>query len=149
MDSLKKRGRKMISKLNSKFMFFAFIPVICAHIWASSVMAATLQVPSTSYPNIQSGINAAGTGDTVTVAAGTYSGTGNWDIDFKGKAITVQCAASEPETCTIDCAGLGRHRGFYFHSSEGSASVLDGFSGLSTVTKTRAALSPVFPPLPL
>ena len=123
----------MVFKLNFKSIYFVFIPAVCTFFWASSVTAATLQVPSTSYPNIQAGIEAAGTGDTVAVAAGTYSGTGNWDLDFNGKAITVQCTATEPETCTID--GLGTwHRGFDFHSGEGADSVLDGF----TITRGKA-----------
>ncbi len=42
--------------------------VLCLHISAQ----ATLFVPSTPYPTIQSAVNAATTGDTVWVAAGTY-----------------------------------------------------------------------------
>jgi anionic cell wall polymer biosynthesis LytR-Cps2A-Psr (LCP) family protein len=48
--------------------------------------AATLNVPSASYPTIQSAINAAVTGNLVVVATGTYPE----NIDFLGKDITVQ-----------------------------------------------------------
>ena len=71
------------------FVFLAILP-------ACRAAAATLNVPSTDYGTIQSAIDAAVPGDTVAVAAGTYSGAGNWDIDFKGKAITVQCTATTP-----------------------------------------------------
>jgi hypothetical protein len=74
-------------------------------------------------PTIQTGITAAGTGDIVLLAPGTYTGVGNRDIDFLGKAITVTSESGQDVTI-IDCQGLGR--GFYFHSGEGAGSVLKG-----------------------
>jgi hypothetical protein len=89
--------------------------------------AATRLVPG-QYPNIQAAIDACTHGDTVVVAPGTYTGDGNRDIDFKGKAITVR-SQSGPEDCVIDCNGTenDQHRGFYFHSGEDANSLLDGF----------------------
>ncbi len=75
---------------------------------------------------IQAGINAAVAGDTVLVADGTYTGTGNKDLDFGGKPITVRSASGDPATCIIDCQGSGR--GFYFHSHETSAATVAGLS---------------------
>ncbi len=91
--------------------------------------AATLNVPSTAYPTIQAAIDASINGDKVVVADGTYTGTGNHDIDFLGKAITLR-SAKGPENCIIDCQGSKKneHRGFYFHSGEKSSAVLDGFT---------------------
>ncbi len=63
-------------------------------------------------------------GDTVWVADGTYAGKGNKNLDFNGKAITVQ-SENGPENCIIDCEGDGH--GFYFHSGEGGNSVVSGF----------------------
>ncbi len=77
------------------------------------------------YPTIQLAINAAVNGDTIIVADGTYTGDGNRDIDFLGKAITVR-SANGPENCIIDCQGTGR--GFYFHNGEIANSILDGFT---------------------
>jgi len=64
-------------------------------------------------------------GFTIIVLDGTYTGNGNRDIDFNGKAITLQ-SQNGAGTCIIDCQGS--YRGFYFHSGEGDDSVLDGFS---------------------
>ncbi|MEE3193985.1 MAG: hypothetical protein VX289_05625, partial [Candidatus Poribacteria bacterium] len=49
--------------------------------------AATVSVPE-EQPTIQAGIEATVDGDTVLVSSGTYTGTGNVNLDFKGKAIT-------------------------------------------------------------
>ena len=59
------------------------------------------------------------------VADGTYTGDGNKNLDFNGKAITVQ-SENGPENCIIDCEGDGR--GFYFHSAEEFDSVVSGFT---------------------
>lgn len=83
-----------------------------------------LYVPSL-FPTIQAAINDASDGDTVWVADGVYTGEGNYDIDFQGKAITVR-SESGPENCIIDCQHYGR--GFQFHCSEDANSVLDGFT---------------------
>ncbi|HIJ53341.1 MAG TPA: hypothetical protein HPP66_09330 [Planctomycetes bacterium] len=77
------------------------------------------------FNTIQAAINVAKNCDTIIVADGTYTGNGNRDIDFKGKAITVR-SANGPEHCIIDCQGLGR--AFHFHSGEQADSHLEGFT---------------------
>ena len=74
---------------------------------------------------IQEAIDLAPDGFVVYVTDGTYTGDGNRDIDFGGKAITVR-SINGPENCIIDCEGS--HRGFYFHSGEGADSVVKGFT---------------------
>jgi len=93
-----------------------------------NALAAVLRVPS-EYPTIQAGIYSAVDGDTVLVADGTYTGEGNRDVDFNGKAILVT-SENGPEAVIIDCQAsqLDPHRGFHFHSAEGSSSVLRGFT---------------------
>ena len=94
--------------------------------------AATIIVDwdgSGDYTTIQAAINDANEFDTVIVADGTYTGAGNRDLDFLGKAITVK-SANGPENCIIDCEGSSsnQHRGFLFHNGEGPDSVLDGLT---------------------
>ena len=82
---------------------------------------------SKPYLTIQKGIDQARNGDIVLVADGIYTGTGNVNLDFSGKAITVK-SENGPENCIIDCENIENTRGFYFHSGEGLDSVLDGFT---------------------
>jgi len=81
------------------------------------------------YDAIQEAIDIAGYKDTIIVADGTYTGDGNRDIDFLGKAITVR-SENGPETCIIDCQGTWHdpHRLFHFHTGENGDSVLQGLT---------------------
>jgi parallel beta-helix repeat protein len=85
---------------------------------------------------IQDAIDNADEGDIITVAYGTYTGLGNRDIDFKGKAITVRSAdPNNPNVVAgtvIDCENNAR--GFYFHNNESADSILNGF----TITRSYA-----------
>lgn len=82
------------------------------------------------YTTIQLAVDAAFDGDVVIISPGTYKGTGNRNIDFGGKAITVRSTdpddAKVVSATVIDCEKEGR--GFYFHSGEGEDSVLAGLT---------------------
>jgi hypothetical protein len=95
---------------------------------ASIGLATTIHVPA-DQPTIQAGIDAAVDGDTVLVADGTYTGSGNRDISFGGKAILVT-TENGPELTLINCEGSSsdQHIGFYFSSGEDTLSVLEGFT---------------------
>jgi len=86
--------------------------------------AATIRVPA-DQPTIQAGIDAAATGDEVLVAAGTYTGPGNRDLDFGGKTIALRSEAGATAT-VID--GQSQGRGLWLHSGEPSAATVDGFT---------------------
>ena len=99
---------------------------------ASITSARTIYVDNdgpADFSNIQAAIDDANDGDTIIVSDGIYTGNGNRDIDFLGKAITLR-SENGPENCIIDCQGseADPHRGFYFHCGEDANSVLDGFT---------------------
>jgi hypothetical protein len=98
---------------------------------ASSVLARTWYIQpdgSGDAPTIQAGIDSAWIGDIVELSAGIYRGTGNRDIEYFQKPITVRSATGDPWGCIIDCEGTedNLHRGFCFGHDELPLSVLEG-----------------------
>jgi hypothetical protein len=87
---------------------------------------ATLRVPS-QFATIQVALDASGSGDTVSLAPGLYTGTGNHSIDFRGKGIVIRSAAGVGEA-VIDAQASKdiRRRVFWFHSGEDSTARLEG-----------------------
>jgi len=75
---------------------------------------------------IQEALDASLSGDEIIVADGTYSGPGNRDLDFVGRAVTLHSASGDPATCVIGCELNGR--GFSFHSGETADTVVNGFT---------------------
>ena len=95
---------------------------------ASPAAALTIVVDASGsgeYLTIQGGLDAAATGDTVLVAAGTYSGGGNRALDFDGRRILLSAPAG-PGSTTIDCGLVAR--AFNFHSGEDTTAVVRGFT---------------------
>jgi len=93
---------------------------------ASVPAAATERYVPSEYPTIQAAVDACVDGDVVIVADDTYTGPGNTNIKFFGKAITVR-SENGPENCIIDCEG-STQSGFYLQYEEGPASIVDGFT---------------------
>lgn len=73
---------------------------------ATRAEAATLQVPG-SYPTIQAAVNAAVNGDTIVLADGTYTGSGNWNVTVD-KTVTIK-SANGPAACVVDLVGTGSY----------------------------------------
>ena len=88
------------------------------------LQAEVISVPA-EYGTIQAGITAASDGDTVLVSAGTYTGDGNLNLDFQGKAI-VLTSEEGAENTIIDCRESAR--AVIFSSGEGEDSILEGFT---------------------
>jgi hypothetical protein len=98
-------------------------------LFSSQPNTPPLTVP-VQYPSIQAGIDAASDGDTVLVAAGTYTGTGNKNLIFGGKAVILN-APDGPATTIIDCESSGRAFNFSsygWNSGETPATAVVGFT---------------------
>ncbi len=93
-------------------------------------------------PTIQAAIDLASDGDTVLCGAGTYTGDGNRDLDFKGKNILV-LSQDGAEATTIDCQGSpgNPHFAFFFHSGEDSSSTIDGFTITNAYSEEQGAIT--------
>jgi predicted outer membrane repeat protein len=86
-----------------------------------------LEDGSTDHPfdAIQEGADAAIEGDTVLVLDGTYTGSGNRDVDLSGRLITVR-SENGPAACIIDCEQATR--AFRFVSADSTGAVVEGFT---------------------
>jgi len=105
-----------------------FVAVLAALVGVAVSEARIITVDddgAADFSTIQAAIDDSNDGDTVLVADGTYTGDGNRDIEFHGKAITVK-SENGPADCIIDCQSLGN--GLRFHAGEGWDTILDGFT---------------------
>ncbi len=71
---------------------------------STCAMAAELTVP-TQYSTLKLAIEAASSGDIITLEAGTYNQSGFSDLDIDAIALTIQGPASPSPTAIIDCNG--------------------------------------------
>ena len=97
-----------------------------------SAPARTISVgPGSShdFATIEAAVDDASDGDEIIVADGIYTGNGNRDIDFLGKAVVLE-SENGPEHCIIDCNGSQHepHRGLLFQNAEDANSVLRGIT---------------------
>jgi hypothetical protein len=79
-------------------------------------------------PTIRAGVDSASNGDILLLDDGVYTGSGNNEVSYYGKAITISSSSGNPFDCVIDCQGNSNNykRGFLFYSMEGPSSVLEG-----------------------
>jgi predicted outer membrane repeat protein len=102
--------------------------------------AVTIRVDwagSGDYETIQEGLDAASAGDTVLVLPGTYTGSGNRNLDFRGLGI-VLLGESGASGTTIDCEEVDR--AFLFDDGEGPDAVVEGFTVLDGATGRGGAV---------
>lgn len=111
-----------------RLMLVAVVAVMAFSVPASAQVWHISPDGTGDVPTIKAGVEAAADGDILLLADGVFTGSGNTDISFYGKAITIGSASGNPFDCVIDCEGSGSNytRGFLFYSMEGPASVLEG-----------------------
>lgn len=105
--------------MKGAFLFLALLAL------PAIAFSATINVPG-DYSKIQAAIDAASTGDLILVDRGTYKE----NIDFLGKAITVQSVDGSNGTVIDGRIGAGSAHGSVvtFANAEGRDSVLQGFT---------------------
>lgn len=115
----------------------AIAVILLCTLLASVAQAATYTVDNGGggdYLTIQEGVTAASESDTVLVMQGTYTGTGNRDLDFGTKNIVLKSDAG-PDFTTIDLENALGHRAFQFNSSgQDTSCVIDGFTITNCLT---------------
>jgi predicted outer membrane repeat protein len=108
----------------TSLLIVVFVLVTTATTFAGNIIYVDDDGPA-DFNNIQAAIDDSSDGDTIIVADGTYTGAGNREISFRGKAITVR-SENGTENCIIDCQSKGI--GFLFHDGEDANSILSGLT---------------------
>jgi len=120
---------------------YALGVLLLTAVWTHSALATVHTVlpdGSGDFPTIQAAINAASHGDIIQLGDGTFTGPGNRDIDYLGKAITIRSISGDPEACVLYSGDTYPYsRVFILQSGEGPCSVLEGV----TVTGGSPGLS--------
>lgn len=104
---------------------YTFLCLCLIALIVSPLISQPILVPGINALTIQAGLDSAQNGDTVLVAPGIYTGIGNKELDFLGKAV-VLISNQGPTQTIIDCEDAGR--GLYFHTAEDTTSVVSGFT---------------------
>ena len=97
-----------------------WVLVCAAIIVVPQAWGATLLVRpdgSGDYPHIRAAVIAAQPGDVIELADGVFVGSGNRNVEFYGKTVTVRSQSGDAQLCIIDCQSLGR--AFRFVQNEG------------------------------
>jgi len=93
--------------------------------------------PTNPFATIQRGLNAAQNGQVVVAAEGTYVGTGNKNLNFSGRSVTLTSSAGADVTI-IDCQGSGQ--AFVFQNGETQNTLVDGFTMTHGNAQTGGAI---------
>jgi predicted outer membrane repeat protein len=78
-------------------------------------------------PTIQAALDASASGDTVLLADGTFTGAGNRDLNFRGRAVLLASQSQSADACILDVQASPNnlHRGILCSSGEGPGTVVE------------------------
>ncbi len=110
---------------------YALLALLLIPFAASSATTYVVSPDGTGdFPTIQAAIDAAVNGDTIELTDGTFTGEGDCEIAFRGKAITVRSQSGLPDNCVIDAGDSPNDipGGFYFTHGEGPDAVIEGIT---------------------
>ncbi len=85
---------------------------------------------SGDFPTIAGAVAAASHRDTILLANGVFTGSGNYGLDFEGKSLVLRSRSDQPDSCVLDCQGGEgeRRRGIRFFSGEHRGTLLQGIT---------------------
>jgi len=91
-------------------------------------------------PTIQAAVDAAASGDTISLDDGTFTGEGNKDVTIYGKALFILSLSNDPALCVIDCEAVAPdfHHAFVIDSVGGPGVAGDFPVVIRGLTITRA-----------
>jgi hypothetical protein len=85
-------------------LFCAVVVLSAISGWANATTFTVDSSGRTGYATIQSAVDRAVAGDVIILNAGTYTGAGNTDVNFRGKAITIQ--STTPQDANVAAATI-------------------------------------------
>ncbi|UCG52718.1 MAG: T9SS type A sorting domain-containing protein [Candidatus Latescibacterota bacterium] len=97
--------------------------LVVSLVFATPASSTTWHLDPSGPLTIQDAVTSAADGDTILLAAGTYTGDGNRYVRFLGKQV-VLTSVEGPEATTIDCENITK--AFFFIDGEGRETVLSG-----------------------
>lgn len=103
----------------------ALLLILSTASWAVSATYIVRPDGTGHFPTIWAAINGVTDGDIIELTDGTFTGAGNNNLLYLGKAITIRSQSGNPEACVLDCEAANS-RGFYFQHGETTDSVLEG-----------------------
>ena len=89
---------------------------VVSSLWVGLCSGATIYIKpdgTGDVPTIAAGLAAAGVGDTLMLASGTFTGPGNQDLTIPDKNLKIVSETGNPDDCVIDFAGT---YGFLFEN---------------------------------
>ncbi len=114
-----------------------YLCAIAIGVATASAHAATLQVPSASYPNLPIAINAAVSGDEIVLAAGSYLAVPGFVIS--NKQLTLRGATGDPDDVILDGFSVMDNPILTISGSASSGSRIEGMTILNGLNSTSGA----------
>ena len=122
----------------------SYLSLLAICLIAAPASAATYVVRpdgSGDFPTIQAAIDGALDGDIIELADGTFAGTGNRDLLWFSKTLTLRSQSGDPLRCVIDCEGSPTaHHSALSADGAGDASVLAGITVTGGYTASFGAV---------
>jgi hypothetical protein len=96
----------------------------------AAAAADTIVVSPTGPMTIQEAVDHTVNGDIIELLDGIYTGDGNRDLHFVGRAITLRSQSGDPTACIIDCqaSDTDPHLAFLLDGAEGPDTVIEGLT---------------------